>query len=305
MTDPGNGEEQLAVLQRQVQALQLQLQSVRKNDSSSSQGEVIDGSEAGASHHGNQVFKVAPKLPPFWADNPTVWFAQAEAQFELSGISCQTTKYSYIIAQLDTRFAAEISDIIVNPPKDNCYDKLKSELIRRFSTSEEQRVRQLLNETDLGDRKPSQFLRYLRSLAGVTFNNDKILRPLWLSRLPKNIQAILAAQTNLELDSLADSADRIMEVDPPLPSICAASTSNVSGDVVADLIARVEQVARDVAALKNDSRRRSGSPAAEHKRPRSSSPGSRLCWYHRRFNEKAAKCIQPCSWNQGNRISRQ
>lgn len=255
--------EQLAILQKQIEALQLQLQSVTKGESSNSQGDVADCSVAGASHQVNQVLKVSPKLPPFWADNPTVWFAQAEAQFALSGITCQTTKYSYIIAQLDTRFAAEISDIIVSPPSENCYDKLRTELIHRFSASEEQRIREILNDAELGDRKPSQFLRYLRSLAGTSFQNEKILRHLWLNRLPKNVQAILAAQADLPLDSLADSADRIMEVSPPLPAICAAKAPNVPDNLLADLSARVEEIARDVQKLKTNLRPRSRSPSAE------------------------------------------
>jgi len=37
------------------------------------------------------VYRVAVRLPPFWPDRPAVWFAQAEAQFELAGITRHTT----------------------------------------------------------------------------------------------------------------------------------------------------------------------------------------------------------------------
>jgi len=33
------------------------------------------------------VYRVAVRLPPVWSERPAVWFAQAEAQFELAAIT--------------------------------------------------------------------------------------------------------------------------------------------------------------------------------------------------------------------------
>jgi hypothetical protein len=66
----------------------------------------------------------------------------------------------------------------------------------------------------MGDLKPSQFLRHLRSL--VPDLPDYILRTIWTSRLPANVQATLACHPGVELDVAADCADRIIEtVSPP------------------------------------------------------------------------------------------
>jgi hypothetical protein len=46
---------------------------------------------------------------------PAVWFAQAEAQFFLAGISSETTKFLHVISQLDHRYAAEVEHIISSP----------------------------------------------------------------------------------------------------------------------------------------------------------------------------------------------
>jgi hypothetical protein len=61
------------------------------------------------------ISRVAVRLQPFWAQRPAMWFAQAEAQFSLAGISCERTKFQYIIAQLGQRYAAEVEDIITSP----------------------------------------------------------------------------------------------------------------------------------------------------------------------------------------------
>ncbi|XP_028042699.1 uncharacterized protein LOC114252424, partial [Bombyx mandarina] len=115
---------------------------------------------------------------------------------------------------LDTRVIGEVEDIILQPSPEDKYGGLKSELIRRLSTSEEQRVRQLVSDVELDDRRPSQFLRHLRSLAGKTLTDENLLRQLWMRRLPQHLQAILAAQSELSLDKVAKLADNILEVSP-------------------------------------------------------------------------------------------
>jgi DNA primase len=163
------------------------------------------------------VNRVAVKLPPFWAERPSLWFSQVDSQFAISGITSEETKFNYVVAQLDTRYAAEVEDIITTPPPTERYKHLRTKLVERLSISEEQRVRQLINEEELGDRKPSQFLRHLRSLAGTTTLQDNILRQLWLRRLPSHAQAILTAQSELPLEKVAELADKIVEVQPAPP----------------------------------------------------------------------------------------
>jgi hypothetical protein len=45
-----------------------------------------------------EVSRVAVRIPPFWAERPVVWFAQAEAQFNLVGISSEKTKFCHVIS---------------------------------------------------------------------------------------------------------------------------------------------------------------------------------------------------------------
>jgi len=88
----------------------------------------------------------------------------------------EETKFNYVVAQLDTRYVAEVEDIITNPPPIDCYKHLRTKLVERLSISEKQRVRQLINEKELDNRKLSQFLRHLRSLVGITTLQDNTLR---------------------------------------------------------------------------------------------------------------------------------
>lgn len=247
----------------------------------------------GVNSEETKVSAVSLKLPAFWADKPNVWFAQVEAQFQIAKIVGDTTKFNYIVGHLDQRLAGEVEDVIINPPENGKYDKLKELLIQRLSTSQEKRVRQLLSDEELGDRKPSQFLRHLRSLAGSAFADDNIIRQLWLRRLPQQAQAILAAQADLGLDKIAELADKIIEV-APMPTVCA--TAAPPELTLATLAKQLEEVSHQVAALSRQQRDR---PSRDRSTSSNrSSSNSKWCWYHKRWGTKAAKCISPCDWKE-------
>lgn len=292
-------EEQNVTLQSELQKL-LEIAQPLQEQNALLQARLQEPAANNQPFPSYQVAKLAAKLPPFWADRPTVWFAQVETQFRLAGIITEETKFDHVVSKLETRIIGEVEDIITNPPASNRYGKLKSELIRRLSTSEEQRVRQLVSDEELGDRRPSQFLRHLRSLAGNALSDEKILRQLWMRRLPPHIQAILAAQ-DLPLDKIAELADKILDVSPgeitfqPQPQAAVYSAE-------IDFLARLDALTRQVASLTADRERvrsrsssRTRSQAALN-RPSSSSGKKGICWYHKRFGDKASKCTTPCQW---------
>ncbi len=91
------------------------------------------------------------------------------------------TKFTYVVSTLGQDFIAqEIQDLIIAPPTDQQYDKLKTELIKLTALSDKVRLNQLLMTETLGDRKPSQLLRKMRQLLGDRPLEDRILRQLFL-----------------------------------------------------------------------------------------------------------------------------
>jgi hypothetical protein len=59
-----------------------------------------------------------------------------------------------------------VEDIINSPPQQDPYTTLKTELVKGVCPSRDhQRTHQLFTLEKMGDRKPSQFLRHLKSLA--------------------------------------------------------------------------------------------------------------------------------------------
>ena len=269
------------------------------------------------------VTAVSLKLPPFWPNDPALWFAQIEAQFNTRGITTQDTKFSYVVSSLQPEIAQEVRDFIISPPASDKYQKLKSELIKRTSASEQKRLHQLLISEELGDRKPSQLLRKMRLLLGESKLEDNILKQLFLQRLPGNVKAILASTLdNVSLDQLAELADKIIEVatpsighltsaepSPVTPTASGVSQSSDSGrinDDVQRLTVQVAQLTAQVQALtcnlergrkpSRDSRRsRSRSRSRDGKSRTAQTHAGSECWYHWRFGDKAKHCTSPCT----------
>ena len=167
-----------------------------------------------------------------------------------------------------------------------------------MATSPEQRIKQLLEHEEIGDRKPSQFLRHLKSLAGASVP-DHLIRTLWLGRLPANMQAILASRANDDLQSVADQADRIAEISHGIVATVAAKEIQKE-TYKTSLEDKVDRLAQQVATLTAQlSKERSS-----HRRPRSrsrrreESTDNGWCFYHARFKEKARKCAQPCNFRK-------
>jgi len=221
---------------------------------------------------------VGTRVPSFWPENPAMWFAHLEGRFALSNITQDASKLYYVISQLDNKYAAEMEDVITKPPPTGRYDRIKAELIRRLSLSEKQRVRQLLMHDEMSNRRPTQFLRHLRTLAGPSVPSD-FFRTLWTNRLPPNIRIIIATQVQVPLNDVVQVEDKIAEV---TSSPCVARVSSC-GDV-STLAARIDELAREAAALSvSASHPRSLSQTRRHSRHSSCSagrsPASGVCWY--------------------------
>jgi hypothetical protein len=195
---------------------------------------------------------------------------------------------------------------MTSPPQHDPYTKLRTELLNRLPLSREQRARRIHTLHEMGDRKSSQFLRDLRSIVPDVLGY--FLLTIWTSRLPAKAQATLACHPEVELDSAADSADRITETVPPqvLASIGQPTDNN-------ELLRRIDELSRKVAALSTERKYPSSRNPHYNPRDRTSSarnrssyngPPSRhhaattFCRYHRRFGPRAQNCTQPCAFHK-------
>lgn len=267
-----------------------------------------------------QVARVSVRAPPFWKEDPALWFRQLESQFYTNAITVSETKYHIAVAALDTSVISQISDLIMNPPDLEKYEALKSRLQSQFADSEDHRLKKLLGSLDLGDKKPSHLWREMKNLAGNRMN-DNLLRSLWLNRLPTQTQAILSVDDGeiSRLLVLSDKLHEIVGMGSCVSSISSASANTVSesssslstsnSPLLEQLCMQMSSLTQQIASLTmnnsnsrdNNSyqhRPRSMSRSADRRRlsSRSASRIAQHCWYHNNFGNNAKRCVKPCSY---------
>jgi len=256
-----------------------------------------------------EIARVSTKLPSFWEDSPAAWFAAAEAEFDVSNVIRERTRYSYLISALPKDVLKKVMDVVSTPSQDQPYTYLKTQLLERLTISEEQRISQLLYHVEMGDRSPSEFYRHMVQLAGNSANlTTELIRKLWLSRLPKTIEVTLIAIDARDINELLRIADRLWETTQAgtVAAVASGSSERISRRISENqntefLKQEIEELRRMIENLSRRSR------SSSRGRPRNDTRGKRYnrsqsrrqhstCYYHHRFGEAARKCLPPCDF---------
>lgn len=262
---------------------------------------MTEGQDIG--QNGGEVSSVAKtnlKIPAFEKRHVDIWFHQVESQFQIHNITSEKTRYHYTLSALDTEIAAELTDVLEGAATSTTpYTDLKTRLISIFADSKDKKLKKLLTELELGDKRPTALLREMQRLAGSKAPDD-LMKSMFLQHMPSNVRAILATSKD-DLINIAQMADKILEQTGP-----ATSVMEIQKPAPNTLEERLHRIESQIAALASNFRGRSRhrSPTPHRSRPRSKSRSRQAdwCWYHNRFGSKATKCQQPCKFsaNEGN-----
>lgn len=237
---------------------------------------------------------VAVKLPDFWKSDPTMWFAQAEAQFALAGVTQDVTKFHHIVAKIDQSVICHVADLVKEPPADGKYNAIKTRLISRFELSPQSKLEKLLGACDLGDLRPTHLLAKMQELSSGLNVDDAFLKMLFLQRLPANIRTVLSINES-SLANIAEMGDKMIDLVPHV-----AEVKVIPASAHAELYSQ-EDLAGQIAALTAEIRRLKSGPERSRSRSasrRRSENTTDICWYHRKYGGQAERCRSPCKYQQ-------
>ncbi|BHF71629.1 hypothetical protein SprV_0401468900 [Sparganum proliferum] len=229
-------------------------------------------------------------LPEFWQHAPELYFIRIESALYSANVTKELAKYHKLVEVLPASVISQVQSLLTNPPADAPYSTLKAEIPRLNSVSDRQRYHQLIKEESLGDWKPSDLLRRMRSLLGDMQVDDKFVKEMFLERLPADVQTILASDSqDLTVSQLAEMADRMIGVQRfQSPSVAQISSSSSVND---HLVKQVSAMADEMASLKIQPARLISSRSCSRRRSRSRPRTADTCWYHTNFGVKARKPV--------------
>ena len=200
----------------------------------------------------------AQKVPSFWPHDPELWWIAANNALVSQSITDDEAKFNNLVAQLPANAAVFVRELVLAPPAQDKCDALKTALLAAFETPAERKYELLFNIRDLGDKKPTEMLCYMKSLADPELKKSPAFRYLFLRTLPTSVRNLLATSKG-ELADLAAAADTHVAVLEQ-----AARTSHpTAGQQDEDLEVN----------------------AVRHK--------DNLCFIHRRYGKNAYQCAEP------------
>lgn len=117
------------------------------------------GIESGSATTGSMapttIERIAVKMPTFSKEDTEFYFLAGWGySFALSNATHTMTKFYHAVTAIPLEVLRDVTDIIRNPP-DKPYTTVKGKLLSIYADSEEQRIRRVLQDLALGDRKPS------------------------------------------------------------------------------------------------------------------------------------------------------
>ena len=213
-------------------------------------------------------------IPQFWETRPAAWFRIFEAHVPDDG----TKRFDYLLSFLSTTALNQI-DSIVDAPTQQPYKDAKEALLSHFQRNKYDKASDLLLVTSLGDRTPSDLLRYMRSLQPGE-QETSLFIVIFLNALPRNARdAALPKAPNL--DEMAKAADIVLSFPEARAQTAAVQAVLRAQDSDDEEVGHVDAIAR----RQHPSSSSSSSSSAHRK--------SWTCKVHQKFKDKTYKCGDP------------
>lgn len=194
----------------------------------------------------NERANVAP--PHYNGRNPELFFLKLELYFTLAKITDNKIKCSIALGLVNEpeleNIAANVLRKVQNGSAGDHYQEFKAAVLNTTALNNDQKLELLLNEVELGDRTPTQFLSYLQGLYGSD-NDDPIIKTVFLRALSPQVRSILAVMKDATLKEMATAADKIQQNEGKNNSL--------------DLLANINKILNNESVRKEESDQNEGS----------------------------------------------
>ena len=223
------------------------------------------------------VAAVLPKLRPFNAEEPELWFASADFQFNTVApkITVSETKFQYACAALSPEVQRQVKDIILHPPA-KPYEALRDRLCDVYRPSQIEVAARVLDAPMLGDSTATALAADMLQHLLPEHQENPVIREAFLRRLPLDIRRAIESDETLNVRNLAKAADK-----------------RLKGRVFPQISATPQIVAATGARPKvraDQSQKRQGANSSSKTGPNT------WCWIHRKYGSAAMKCAGKCDY---------
>jgi len=253
-------------------------------------------------------------IPDYFNDDnntPITWFNTAVNLAHLENVHEEQEISCAIIMKLPVKIIKQITNEIEQLKKSkNPLDLLRKTLIEKFTNTSRNILNSCIEDTSLGDRKPSEIYRSLKQKLNQIEKNSEITKTFFLRSLPDNIRIQLATATTNSGEELAALADRIhAETNLEVNHVHNKNKNEIheNQNVLTEISKQLENFNTQFKTLEQRlnnlevaSSRTSNSQRTTDRRANTNTTSNQnkigLCWYHENFGNKAYRCQEPCNF---------
>lgn len=238
-----------------------------------------------------------PVLEPFNQQDVTKWFVSLSTQLMLCKATSELDKYIALLGYLEPTLRTIVQDWLAEESKrrhvNDPFTFTKGKLIKRFEPSEKERLVRLMGLRPASTMLPSEYLNELRVVAGP--KHETVAVEIWEDYLPEAVTAMLQTPQiiPLPLDAKALFVDSFhMANQRKIANVQTTPTTEVLPVSAVDtLVNRLDALEVMLNDRKKPFQARQ-KPVSRTTNAASVKPLSTqsLCWYHRKFGDKAKKC---------------
>ena len=142
-------------------------------------------------------------LPAFYEGNAKLRVKVVKSSFRCQGIVESKEKYDLVLCALKVKQLQQVENIIPAADSDlldDPYQNIREALIKENTLTESERIETLLHGVHLENDKPTEMLRKLKRLMSDDRPSIPLLTKLFMDKLPCEVQRLLAATGETELD---------------------------------------------------------------------------------------------------------
>lgn len=151
------------------------------------------------------------KLPIYNAGSTENWFMMVDTVLEQHNIDNELAKALEVLAVLPIETQDHVASLIAANP-DDVYEQLKKKITDLNRPPYRQRMREFVSTVPMGDRKPTEYLLYLRKKLGISTGTSEILDITFKEGLGENMRFALHSFEGNDINDYANEADQIFHL---------------------------------------------------------------------------------------------
>lgn len=272
-------------------------------------------------------------LPPFEQNDVKLWLQMVQSRLDAYGVP-QKDYFKRIRADMPKQIAQRAPDLMLPTKENDTFEFFEKTIVEIFARKRNEEIAELLDKVTLGDRTPVEVMEYMIKLAGTEIApsvvSSRFLKlyneyinttvKIWgldesikdsaglkklaeaVQRAYKNpgmISAVANSPKQKENKKVEDKLDEIVERLGKLEAKVANASGNAQGNQKKRQNNQNGKQSQDRGRSKSrgGGNYRNRSQSKPNNQTQKNEEKSGLCYYHRRFGDKATRCTMPCERN--------